>query len=240
MAVDYQGIYILSSGMLLQQRKLDTITNNIANADTVGFKKDMLLVSSWITPYNQQRTNLSEDPANNFLYPMVERVYTDLTQGAIRQTGNPLDLAIEGQGFFVVSDGTNTYYTRKGNFRLDREGYLVNERGMRVLSDGGQPIRVEGELKLSPDGSVFVNNQLVGRLSVVNLENPQKVGNDLFTGNPVPAQGYRVLQSALEMSNVNAVVEMVKLIQTHRAHEVYSNLIRTLDDLQGKANNMGR
>ncbi len=240
MALDYQGIYILSSGMLLQQRALDNITNNLANVNTNGFKRDLLLASSWVTPYNQERTQSPEDPANNFIYPIVERVYTDVSQGAIRQTGNPLDLAIEGQGYFVLSNGTNTFYTRDGNFRIDNQGYLVNHMGMRVLMEGDQPIRVEGELKVSHDGTVFVNNEQIGRLAIVNLENIQKQGNNLFTGVAVQAQGYRILQGALESSNVNAIVEMVKLIQTHRAHEVYSNLVRTLDDLQSKANNIGR
>ena len=240
MAVDYQGIYILSSGMLLQQRKMSTITNNLANVNTPAFKKDLMLAGSWITPFNQGRTNSPEDPANNFVYPIVERVYTDLSQGNIVRTGNPTDIAIDGQGFFALTDGQRTLYTRKGNFRLDSEGYLVNELGMRVLLENGQPVRVEGQVEVSPDGTVFSNGIPVGKLQVVGLENPQKEGNDLYTGNPIEAQNYKVLQGHLEMSNVNAIVEMVRLIEAHRAHEVYSNLIRSLDDIQGKANNLGR
>ncbi len=240
MAIDYQSIYILSSGMLLQQRSLDNITNNLANANTNGFKRDLLLASSWITPYNQGRTENPEDPANNFIYPIVERVYIDFSQGSIRQTGNPLDIAIEGEGFFSITDGTNTFYTRDGNFRIDSEGYLVNAAGMRVLTENNQPIRVNGELKVSPDGTLFVNGEQIGRLGIFNLNNPEKLGNNLFSGIPVETRNYRILQGALESSNVNAIIEMVKLIQAHRAHEVYSNLVRTLDDIQGKANNIGR
>lgn len=240
MALDYQSIYVLSSGMLLQQRALDNITNNLANVNTNGFKRDLLLASSWLTPYNQDRTDNTEDPANNFVYPIMERIYIDLSQGSIKQTGNPLDLAIEGEGFFSVTNGTETFYTRDGNFRIDNEGYLVNAQGLRVLTENNEPIRINGEFSVSPDGMVVVGGAQVGRLGVFNLDNPQKLGNTLFTGVPTQAQGYRILQGALESSNVSPIVEMVKLIQTHRAHEVYSNLVRTLDDIQGKANNIGR
>lgn len=242
MALDYQGIYILGSGMLLQERKLDLTANNMANADTVGFKKDLMLVSTWRTPNNQPYAGMSpEDPAKNFLYPIVERTYTDLSQGVARDTQNPLDFAIEGEGFFAVRDGQgNVYYTRNGNFRLDKDGYLVNAQGYRVLSDSLQEIRIEGQVQAAKDGTLFVNGNLVARLGVFSLTNPQKVGDTLFVGTAAPATNYRILQGVLENSNVNIIQEMVNLIQAARAHEVYSNLIRSLDSLQEKVNNLPR
>lgn len=237
MAIEYQPLYILSSGMLLQQRKLETITNNLANVDTPAFKKDLILASLWETPTGQGfPDNDPQNPSNNFLYPVMERVFTDLSQGAIKQTGNPLDLAIEGNGFFAVRSGQEVLYTRKGNFRLDAEGYLVNELGYRVLDTNLNEIRLEGQPTFGIDGSVFVNGQQIATIGVFELQNPQKLGRDLFTGQAQPAQGYRLMQGFLELSNVNPILEMAKLIQTHRAHEVYSNLIRSLDAIYERFN----
>ncbi|MCY0867028.1 MAG: flagellar hook-basal body protein [Aquificota bacterium] len=237
MAIEYQPLYILSSGMLLQQRKLETITNNLANVDTPAFKKDLMFASLWETPMGQRVMDTDpQNPNNNFLYPIIERVFTDLSQGSIRQTSNPLDLAIEGEGFFAVRRGQEVFYTRKGNFRLDNDGFLVNELGYRVLDQNLNEIRLEGVPTFGRDGSVFVNNVQVATLGIFRLENPQKVGRDLFLGQPQPAQNFRVLQGYLEMSNVNPILEMANLIQTHRAHETYSNLIRSLDSLYERFN----
>ncbi|MFN7065916.1 MAG: flagellar hook-basal body protein [Aquificaceae bacterium] len=232
MAIEYQLLYVLASGMLLQQRKINTAANNLANVDTPAFKKDLMLVSLWETPHGQRIANTDPlNPANNFLYPTVERVFTDLSQGPIRQTGNPLDLAIEGMGFFAVRRDQEILYTRKGNFRLNGEGFLVNELGYRVLDQNLREIRLEGQPTFGVDGSIFVGGQQLTSLGVFELQNPQKVGRDLFVGQPQPAQGYRLLQGFLEMSNINPIFEMAHLIQIHRAHEVYSNLIRSLDTL---------
>ena len=238
MPIDYQSFYVLSSGMLLQQRKLETLTHNLANVDTPAFKSELVLTGVWDTPNGVRVANNSpENPTNNFVYPVVERIYTLLTQGSIRETNNPLDLAIEGEGFFAVRSGQEVFYTRKGNFRIDQEGYLVNELGMRVLDQNNREIRILGEVRFSPDGSVFVDNNFVGRLGVYTLANPQKVGRDLFSGVPQQAGNYRILQGFLENSNINPILEMVKLIEAHRAHEVYSNLIRALDQVQEKVSN---
>ena len=238
MPIDYQSIYILSSGMLLQQRKLETITHNLANVNTPAFKSELILAGVWDTPDGQRIENSApENPSNNFVYPIVERVHTLLIQGPIRQTGNPLDLALDGEGFFAVRSGQEVFYTRKGNFRLDAEGYLVNELGMRVLDENNQEIRMMGSVSFAPDGSIFSDGNFVGRLGIYNLTNPQKVGRDLFTGIPQQAQNFKVLQGFLEDSNINAILEMAKLIEAHRAHETYANLIRALDQIQEKVSN---
>ncbi|MCS6999082.1 MAG: flagellar hook-basal body protein [Aquificaceae bacterium] len=237
MAVEYQPLYILTSGMLLQQRKLDTVTNNLANVDTPAFKRDLMSVVLWETPEGQRlREGDPQSSTNNFLYPVVERVFTDLSQGSIRETGNPLDLSIEGSGFFAVRRGQEVLYTRKGNFRLDGEGFLVNELGYRVLDRELREIRLEGEPTFGREGSVFVGGELVATLGLFDLQNPQKVGRDLFTGQPQPARSSSLRQGFLELSNANPILEMATLIQTHRAHEVYSNLIRSLDALYERFN----
>jgi len=134
MALDYQPLFILSSGMLLQERKLSVTTSNLANLDTPSFKKDFIEVASWYTDVGNQLPNSSpENPTNNFVYPMISSIFTDLSQGPLRETGNPLDVAVEGDGFFAIRTSEGIRYTRKGNFRMDREGFLVSEEGDRVL-----------------------------------------------------------------------------------------------------------
>ncbi len=242
MALDYQPIYVLASGMLLQERKLSAISNNLANADTPSFKKDLLEVSSWYTDMGTKIPDSSpENPTNNFVYPMVSGVFTDLSQGPLRETGNPLDLAIEGEGFFAVRTPEGIRYTRKGNLRIDAEGYLVNEMGYRVLDRDGNEIRVLGaNIQFDPQGNIYVDGELQATLGIWNLQNPGKAGFDLFTGTPQPAQNFRILQGFLELSNVNPIVEMVRLIETSRAHEVYARLVQAVDEVQGRVNTIVR
>ncbi len=242
MALDYQPLYILSGGMLLQERKLSTITNNLANADTPSFKKDLLEIATWYTDMGNKIPDSSpENPTNNFVYSMVSGVFTDLSQGPLRQTGNDLDLAIEGEGFFAVRTPEGIRYTRKGNFRLDSEGYLITEEGYRVLDRNQNDIKIIGnKVEFDLEGNLYVDGNLQTTLGVWNLQNPGKAGFDLFTGTPQPAQNFRILQGFLEQSNVNPIVEMVRLIETSRAHEVYARLVQAVDEVQGRVNTIVR
>lgn len=242
MALDYQPLYVLASGMLLQERKLSAITNNLANVDTPSFKRDLLEVSSWYTDMGNRIPDTSPDnPTNNFVYPMVTGVFTDLSQGPLRETGNDLDLAIEGEGFFAVRTPEGVRYTRKGNFRLDTEGFLINDRGYRVLDRNGNEIRLQGtRVWVDPQGNVYVDGNLQATLGIWDLQDPGKAGFDLFTGTPQPAQNFRILQGFLELSNVNPIVEMVRLIETSRAHEVYARLVQAVDEVQGRVNTIVR
>ncbi len=242
MALDYQPLYILGSGMLLQERKLGVIANNIANTDTPSFKRDLLIVESWFTESgNQIRNSSPENPSNNFVYPMISSIYTVFSQGSLRETSNPLDFAIEGEGFFAVRTPEGIRYTRKGNFSLDRQGFLVTEEGYRVLSDNLKDIRIpQGNIRLDSEGNIYVEGELTEKIGVWDLTDIRKEGFDFFTGIAQPANNYRVLQGFLEESNVNPVEEMVRLIETSRAHEVYTRLIQTVDEIQGKVNTLIR
>ncbi len=242
MAIDYQPLFVLSSGMLLQERKLSVITNNLANIDTPSFKKDLVEVGSWFTDNGVQvRNEKPDNPSNNFVYPMMVNIYTDLSQGPLKETGNPLDVAIEGDGFFAVRTPNGVLFTRKGNFRVDHESYLVTEEGFRVLDRNNAEIRLEGStIHIDSEGNIYVDENLSATLGVWNLENPVKVGEDFFRGTPQPAENFRLMHGFVELSNVNPILEMVRLIETSRAHEVYSRLVQALDEVQGKANNIAR
>jgi len=242
MALDYQPLFILSGGMLLQERKLAVTTNNLANLDTPSFKRDMVEVSSWYTDMGAQVQSLSpENPTNNFVYPMMSRIFTDLSQGSLKETGNPLDLAIEGEGFFAVRTPEGVVYTRKGNFRLDSEGFLVTEEGYRVLDRANDEIKVVGgRVDVDSQGNVYVDGLRTATLGVWVLPDAQKVGEDFFTGTPQAAEGFSVRQGFIEQSNVNGIVEMVKLIETTRAHETYARLIQAVDEIQSRVNTIVR
>ena len=242
MALDYQPLFILSSGMLLQERKLAVTTNNLANLDTPSFKRDFVEVSSWYTDMGAQVPNLSpENPTNNFVYPMMTRIFTDLSQGSLRETGNTFDLAIEGEGFFAVRTPEGVMYTRKGNFRLDSEGFLVTEKGYRVLDRANDEVKVVGNrVDVDREGNVYVDGIRVSTLGVWALPDAQKVGEDLFTGTPQPAEGFSVRQGFIELSNVYGIVEMVRLIETSRAHETYARLIQAVDEVQNRVNTIVR
>lgn len=242
MALDYQPLYILAGGMLLEERKLAVITNNLANANTSAFKKDLLEVESWYADMGNRINDSSPaNPTNNFVYPMVSGVFTDLSQGPLRETGNDFDIAIEGEGFFALETPEGVRFTRKGNFTLDGEGFLVSEEGFRVLGRDMEGIRIEGnDVRIDGDGNVYVDGERVATVGVWILPDARKVGLDLFEGTPQPSPNYKLRQGFLELSNVNPIMEMVRLIETSRAHEVYTRLVQAIDEVQEKVNTIAR
>lgn len=227
MATDYQSIYILGGGMLLQERKLDVVSNNLANVNTPGFKKDFLSSLSYYVPNGV------------YAYSVIGDVRTILSQGSLVKTDNPLDFAIEGEGFFaVMNEEGNIIYTRKGIFRINEEGLLTTEEGYFVLDENLNPIAVQGEISVTSEGEIFIDGNPATRLGIFSLTNLQKIGEDFFTGTPIPAQNYKIFQGFYEASNVNAIKEVVKIIETLRAHEIFSKLIQMNDEVQGKVNNI--
>ncbi len=242
MAVDYQPIYLLASGMLLQERKLGVTTNNLANTDTPSFKRDLITAMSFYSTEGR-RINGSDPhlPSNNFVYPIIGELSTDFTQGSLRRTGNTFDLAIEGEGFFAVRTADGIMFTRRGDLRFDIDGFLVDPNGFRILDRGMNEIMIPpGEVDIDEEGNIYVDGVLQATIGVWFLEGPVKEGRDLFTGVPRPSENYKIRQGFLEMSNVNGVEEMVRLIELTRAHEIYSRLIQAMDEVQGRVNTLVR
>ncbi len=250
MALDYQPMYVLASGMSLEQRRLNVVANNIANADTPAFKKDFLSALAYYTPNATREPGSSpQNPSNNYVYPIMEKIYTNYTEGPIKKTENPLDLAINGGGFFkVMNDNGQILYQRRGDFQLDKNGYLVNHYGMKVLGPTNQPIQIPPiatSVHISPQGGVFITTQgtnetpsQVGNIGLVDLTNPEKAGNDFYTAkNETPDNSSTLIQGALEGSNVNPVREMVQLIDLSKAYQVYGNLVKGLETTQSKVSN---
>ena len=244
MATDFQPIYILASGLLYQQRKLDVIANNLANVDTDGFKKVLLTAQAY--PVRDNDTNAEKvfnptsplRPSNNFVYPIMGAEKVDTSPGELKRTGNPLDVAINGNGFFAVKVGDKVFYTRDGHFLLDPQGYLITQNGNPVLDENGKKILIGNaplsSIKITKDGTIFVGTRWVAKLKVVNLKEVKHVGNNLYTGKVVKTKPYEIVQGYLEGSNVNPVEEMTKMIETVRAYEAFANAMKTFDEDNSK------
>ena len=222
-----RGLYIAASGMLAEQIRQDQIANDLANAATPGYKADrtsqrtfgdLLLANS--------RTGQVVGPQSTAV--QVDRIETDFTPSPARDTGEPLDFAIVGEGFFAVQTERGVRYTRNGQFGLDAQGMLVTAQGAAVLDRNGRPIRAEG-------GRVDA-----GRLGVVALNDPAKEGESLVTGTPAGAATGQVRAGALEGSGADPARSMVDMIASMRAFEAGQKVIQTIDDTLGKAaNNVG-
>lgn len=227
-----RGLFASASGLLAAQDMQDVTANNLANMETSGFKKDRVLTESFANMY-MNRFEQGESHPVGPLGPGVSAryTYTDFREGFFQYTENPLDFAIEGDGFFVLETPEGVRYSRDGAFSLDEAGFLVNQSGFRVLDENGEHIFVEGEVDA---------NQLL----VVSFENPQemsKEGNGLFfapeeAGVPEEGVGF-VHKGYIEKSNVNAVWEMTRMISAVRLFEAGQSAIQAQDETLEKAVN---
>lgn len=252
------GLYISATGVLTNMHRQDVLANNLANAQTVGFKQNLAAFSQRLP--ESQEGPAGFDLADELLDKLgggltAHAALTDLSAGSLQKTDNPLDLAIDGQGFFTIQnklpDGSiQTAMTRDGRFTLGDDGRLITTVGGHgVLDSSGQPIRVDPAfpLTIDPTGRLTQNGQTVGQLQIATVD-PQYPLNHLGQGMyEAPAnlqtdnfQG-RIQQGFLEQSNVDPVREMVNLIQTTRAVNDNATMIRYQDSLMDKAvNTLGR
>lgn len=233
----YKGIYIAMTGAVLRSQELDSVANNLANVSTVGYKKTSF--SSRLYPLlegiSQKRQEAVYPDARAMTYFGTYNI--DTSEGSIKATGNPLDIAVKGDGFLAVESKGKTYYTRNGSFSMNKDGFLVTGSGQRVLDTTNKPIRIEGEnisaekVNITPDGNIYVNGNVLSKLKLVNLNNMQHIGDSLFSGNETGASKGEILQGSLEMSNVNPIQEMVGIINALRQYETAQKVIKNFDDL---------
>jgi flagellar basal-body rod protein FlgG len=241
------GMYAAVSGNMVSMQRMEVITNNLANTNTVGFKKDRLVFDTMLKSAKnptQHAGMLTDAPVLS-----TYTVDTDYSAGPQKQTGNPLDLALDGSGFFMVKTPQGKAYTRQGNFHLDGSGKVVTSDGYEVQAGGG-PVTIKGgKVDINEKGEVSVDGQQVSTLSVVDFPKPyqlQKIGSAMFVpSDPAmteqPATGALVRQGTLEDSNVQALMEMVNLIATTRLNESCSKTIQSYDEMANKAaNDLGR
>jgi flagellar basal-body rod protein FlgF len=219
----------------VMQRRMETAANNLANVSTFGFKADALL-----TETDARRPARAADAPSDVRFVRDIGLTRDMSQGSITRTGEPLDVAIEGDGFFTVQAKGATYYTRNGAFRLDSSGQLMTGAGDLVLNSGGAPIVFDpqGERpQIGADGSIRIAGAEVGRLGLVSFADQnalEKVGDNLFAAEGAPTKEFdgAVVQGAIEGSNVNPVLELTRIIEISRAYESAARIVRNGDDLR--------
>jgi len=248
-------LYIAASAALDHQRRLEVLTNNLANVNTAGFKADDIAFQVTARASDQEETDneATKEPAqrsnDNLPATMKLSGYTDFSAGASRHTGNALDVALEGKGFFSVQTPSGTQYTRQGSFTFNQDGVLVTQDGHPVVGEGGE-ITIEGKtVVIDEEGYISVDGNEVDRLKIVLFSNQKtlaKVGNSLFTAaesgqTPQTAENVVVKQGYLENSNVNAIRMMTDMIAEMRIVEAYQKMMRTADTANTKAvNELGR
>ncbi|BER93251.1 flagellar basal-body rod protein FlgF [Atrimonas thermophila] len=242
-----RGVYSSTSGFNLRELEQQVWANNLANIDTPGFKKDLVV----------QETSGFEKEL--FRFANGERVYlgkltfgtasgikqiTDFSQGTIETTSNPLDLAIDGRGFFVVMTPQGEAYTRAGNFTLSPEGKLVTWEGYPVMGEQGEiVVGNSGRLEINERGEVQVDGNLVNRLRIVDFDDYSvliKKGQNLFIVEdtditPYSAQNFKIVQGALERANLDPVEAMVHMIEVLRKYESVQKTIQSHDEALQKA-----
>jgi len=241
------GTYAAASLGIVQLRKLEIQNNNLANVNTVGFKRQILVTSPEDFKDTFAKEFEGKDPYASGDQKRVATLnevatHTDFSMGAIKSTGNPLDVALRNANdFFVVNTPQGRMYTRAGNFTLDANGALVTQDGMQVQGDGGAIIAQGAGADIGADGTVRAGGNIVGRLQVVRFGDTkglQPVEGTRFKiasgQQPAPVEGF-MEPRALEMSNVSAVTGMIDLITTNRAFDAYTKAAQTIDSLNQAA-----
>jgi flagellar basal-body rod protein FlgF len=248
------GLYLSAAGVLTSSYRQDVIANNLANSETVGFKKDLPLFRQRLTEAQQRRLPQGgADPSsvtNRLLEPiggglLAHPTVVDTSQGDLEPTGSALDVAIEGSGYFAVDDGGETRLTRAGQFALDREGNLIlsNQNGQRVLDNERRPIQLapDGAVTVGPDGTVTQHGQPVARIGVFDVADPGRLVKQVATllrpGNQELLEagpGTTLHSEFLERANVDPATELAALMDTQRQLEANANMIRYQDQTLSK------
>jgi flagellar basal-body rod protein FlgF len=220
------------------QRRMDVTANNLANVATSGFKADALVLEE------VDDTSAHADAApEDIRFVRDIGIMRDMRQGPIAMTSNPLDVAIEGDGFFMVEGPSGPLYTRDGAFSLTGEGKLVTSDGHAVLNSGGAPIVFDPQGEgptIGRDGAISVAGVEAGRIGVASFAAPgalSKVGDNLWDAQDQPTEPFEgvVIQGALEGSNVRPVIELTRLIEISRAYESAARIVSGADELRQRA-----
>ncbi len=241
------AIQLVAAGGIFYEKKLAVLANNLSNINTVGFKRDQAFRSPDLKENHEGSSIPGRSQKFFSILPFGTR--TDFSPGHLKHTGNALDLALNGNGFFCVETPEGIQYTRKGNFTLNEKGVLVTQEGLPVLGEGGE-IEINGKnFVVDGKGNVSVNGNQVDTIKIVDFPQPyalEKAGNSLFAlADPDIAENeaekVEVRQGVVEFSNVDAIRVMTEMIEVLRGYESYQKVIQSIDDVSSKAiNDVGR
>ncbi len=227
----FSELYIAASGMVVRQAQMEVLSHNLSNVNTVGFRTEEM--ASEERPIGTARLGVSQAGG--------VRRWLNLAPGPVQPTGEPLDLALVGEGFFLVQAQEGIRLTRDGRFSVSQDGRLVL-RGMPVLGEGGEIVVGEEPFQVANDGRILRGETEIGRLRVVTVSSPQELGREgqgLFRVTREEAvrglEGPMVLQGHLEGSNADPIRMMIQIIEALRAFESQQQVIQTLDRLGEKA-----
>lgn len=248
------GLYLSASGVMSNSHRLDVTANNLANAETVGFKRDL-------ATFKERRTALNERTmAGDWSDPILENIgggmlteptRVDTKQGDLEETGNPLDIGVQGKGYFTVGNGTKKFLTRDGAFMQNSSGDLVlsMEPSQRLLDDQGNPIHIAtgASAAIESDGRVFQNDSVIAKIALTDVANPSKFtkqGATLLSypsaNDIVPATGI-IRSQVQERSNVDPTTELASLMDAQRQLEANANMIKYQDStLQRLVTDVGK
>ncbi|MCH5275150.1 MAG: flagellar hook-basal body protein [Lachnospiraceae bacterium] len=255
-----KGLYTAYTGMLNEQHRMDVMTNNLANATTVGFKKegstsqafsDVLAVK---LKDSSVGLNVRQPIGINNPGVKIGENYVDYSQGSFRITDNTFDLALAGDGFFAIeftnkAGETSTKYTRSGDFTLNIDGFLVTNEGDYVLDVNNQRIQMDPlhDVSIQTDGTISQGDRVIARIQVADFEDYDylhRYGETYFEpieGAQLMEGSARIYSGYLEMSNIQVVSEMVNMIAITRQYESNQKVIQTIDDtLQRAVNDLGK
>lgn len=230
------SIYIGLSRQRALQEQMDTVANNIANLNTPGYRQNNMVFLEYL--YKQRNAEKAGNDSVSMVHDYGQFMNTE--NGPLRRTENPLDVALQGPGFFGVQTPDGVQYSRAGNFQLNGNRELVTGSGMLVADAGGGTIAIPEdatEIIIARDGTVSTNQGELAQIMVVEFENPQDLvaqGNGLYKTEAAanPAENTTALQGMIESSNVNAVLEMTRMIDVSRAYQSAQRMLQGEHDRQ--------
>lgn len=221
--------YISVSRQNALKRELDSIAHNIANISTNGFRREGALFAEQVEGLENAEDEIS--------FATLGKRYIDLTPGELKTSGNPFDVSIDGEGFFLIEAGEGQGLTRNGGFALNGANQLVTMTGARVLDESGGPITIPAEteeIQIAIDGAIFADGNAIGKLAIVDTDpnQLQRVGDNTFVtaAEITPHRSATVRQYTIEGSNVNAVMELARMIEVQRTYELSKSVTDTEDD----------
>jgi flagellar basal-body rod protein FlgF len=219
------------------QQEMDAIANNVANANTIAYKANRVTFNAYVSRPR------GASAMNAMIFPQMATPYREIKEGAINATGNPLDVAIRGQGYMAVATPQGERYTRNGHLSIDVSGQLVAPGGQPILDTNSRPITIPqgaGDITIGTDGSVSAGEQRLGQIRLVSFADPQalkRIGGGLYTaGNatPQPAQNAQIAQYSLEGANIEPVIEMTRMMEVARAYQGAQKILDSEDDRMRK------
>ncbi|MDR1615767.1 MAG: flagellar hook-basal body protein [Syntrophomonadaceae bacterium] len=237
-----KSLYTAGAGMMLQLVRQDAAANNLANCNTVGYKKDTVVSAAFpgMLMSRMGEKGLAAGRNYEIIGPVstgasMEGVFTNYTQGNMQKTDNPLDAAIMGEGYFVMDTPQGERFSRDGQMEINDQNILVNKQGIPYLDQNDEPIVLASEPAISKDGSVYVNNELIAKLKIVEFADAgvlRKEGGNLINApqNYTVMEQPQIRQGFVENSNVSTVSEMVNLISIVRLYESMQKVVQAEDE----------